>query len=108
MQYYLFLTIAICGELAGTTFLKYSEGFTKLTPTIICLVSYLTCFYFFSRALTGINLSIAYATWCALGIVAATCLSVFLFKEEISLMGIIGTIVIIVGVVIVNFAGPSH
>lgn len=108
MQYYLFLSIAICAELSGTTFLKYAEGFTKLAPSIICIISYIICFYFFSRALTGINLSIAYATWCALGIVAATCLSVFLFKESISLMGIIGTVIIIVGVVIVNLAGTSH
>ena len=108
MRYYLFLIVAIFGELLGTTLLKYSEGFTKPAPTVVCLVSYFTCFYFFSRALTGINLSIAYATWCALGIVAATCLSVFLFKEEINLMGIIGTIVLLIGVVMVNLAGTSH
>lgn len=108
MQYYLCLAIAIVGELIGTTFLKYSAGFTKLVPTLITIIAYIICFFFFSRALNGINLNIAYATWSALGIVVATMLSVFLFREQITPMCIVGTVILIIGVVIVNISSTSH
>lgn len=107
-MHYLFLAIAIAGELIGTTFLKYSAGFTKLVPTLLTIIAYTICFYFFSKALNGINLNVAYATWSALGIVVATLLSVFLFSEQITPMGIAGTIIVIVGVVILNLSGASH
>ncbi|MBQ3508816.1 MAG: multidrug efflux SMR transporter [Peptococcaceae bacterium] len=108
MQYYLYLAIAIVGELVGTTCLKYSAGFTKFFPTLLTIVAYTICFFFFSRALNGINLNIAYATWSALGIVVATLLSVFLFSEQITPMGILGTIILIIGVLILNLAGSPH
>ena len=108
MQYYLYLAVAIVGELIGTTCLKYSAGFTKLVPTLATITAYTICFYFFSRALNGIHLNVAYATWSALGIVVATLLSVFLFNEQITPMGIVGTIIVIIGVVILNMSGAAH
>ena len=108
MQYYLFLFLAIVGELIGTTCLKLSDEFTNLIYSGICLLSYVACFYFLSLALNGINLNIAYATWSALGIVAATLLSVFLFNEGITLMGVIGTVIVIIGIVILNLYGTAH
>jgi len=108
MQYYLFLTMAITGELVGTTCLKLSEGFTKIVPAGVCVIAYVACFYFLSLPLNGINLNVAYATWSALSIVAATLLSVFMFREQITPMAVFGTIVIIIGVLILNLSGTSH
>lgn len=105
---YVYLALAIVGELIGTTFLKYSEGFTKLGPSIITIAAYGLCFFLFSKALLNINLSIAYATWCGLGIVAATVLSVFLFKEQLSAVGVIGIVFVLIGVVLLNVFGASH
>lgn len=102
---YIFLAVAIIGELVGTTFLKYSKGFTKLMPSIICIIAYTLCFYFFSKALNTISLSIAYATWCGVGIIASTCISVFIFKEKISIIGIIGIILILIGSILLNLYG---
>lgn len=62
-------------ELTGTTLLKYSQGFTKLLPTIGCLVSYFICFFSFSRALNDLNLGTAYATRSGVGIVASVLIS---------------------------------
>jgi len=55
---YLFLGIAIAGEFVGTTLLKYSNGFTKLIPSIGSLTAFVLCFYFLSKSLQNINLSI--------------------------------------------------
>lgn len=107
-MHYVFLGIAIACELIGTTFLKYSEGFTKLAPTLATMVTYTICFFFFSKALLNINLNIAYATWCALGIIVASLLSVFLFGEQITPLGIVGTVIIVIGVVILNLFGSVH
>ena len=107
-MYNLFLAIAIGGELIGTTFLKYTEGFTKLWPSLITIASYGICFYFFARALEHINLSFAYAIWSGLGIVVATLVSVFLFKQAITPAGIFGIILILIGVVVLNLFGTPH
>lgn len=105
---YLYLAAAIGGELLGTTGLKYAEGFTRLGPSVLALVSYGVCFFFLSKSLEYLNLSIAYATWCGIGIVASTLLSVLLFKEQLTLIGLVGIALVVVGVVILNLFGAAH
>ncbi|MBP6492590.1 MAG: multidrug efflux SMR transporter [Clostridia bacterium] len=102
---YLLLGIAIVAELIGTTFLKYSDGYTKLAPTIGSILSYGICFYVFSKSLLNINLSVAYATWSAVGLVVTALLSVFLFKEGITPAGVVALAMITVGVVVLNLYG---
>lgn len=48
---YLLLAIAIGSEIVATTFLKYSEGFSRLIPTLICAVFYLICHVTFGKRL---------------------------------------------------------
>ena len=78
---YVLLGAAIILEIIATTLLKASEGFTKLIPTLFCIVFYVLCFYSFSKALLNINLGVAYATWCAGGIVATTIISALIFGQ---------------------------
>lgn len=105
---YFYLAIAIAGELIGTVYLKHSAGFTKLIPSLISITSYGLCFFFFSKSLLNINLSIAYASWSAVGLVVTTLLSVLLFKEGITAAGVFAIIMITIGVVILNLYGsPS-
>ena len=65
---YIQLAAAIVLELCGTTFLKMSEGFTKLGPSVLCMVLYFFCFFIFSKALVHLNLGVAYATWSGVGL----------------------------------------
>ena len=103
---YLYLALAISLELIGTTCLKYSEGFTKLYPSLATLAAYGLCFYLFSKSLLYLHLSIAYAIWCAIGIVAATLISVF--NEALSPAGYFAIALIVAGVIILNLFGPAH
>ena len=105
---YLFLAAAIILELLGTTLLKYTKGFTVVLPTVTCIIVYVMCFFFLSKALLNINLGIAYATWCGVGIVVSTLISVLIFKESISWIGVIGIIFIVIGCIILNIFGTSH
>lgn len=105
---YLYLGGAIILEIIGTTCMKYSEGFQKLFFSIGCLACYTVCFYCLSRAMLTVPLSVAYATWCAVGIVLATIVSFVIFGEKLSPAGILGILFIVVGVVLVNLFGTPH
>lgn len=103
----LYLAISIVTELVATSFLKTTEGFTKLWPSILVIISYVICFYSFSKALFSVNLSFAYALWSGLGIVVSTLVSIFIYKEGITAAGVFGIILILAGVVIINLSGTS-
>lgn len=108
MAFYLLLALAIVAEIIATTYLKYSEGFTKLMPSLICMVFYMVCHVSFSKAITRIHLGIAYATWCGVGIVVTALISFFVFKEKLSTSSIMGLALVIAGCMIVNLSGTGH
>lgn len=105
---YVLLGISIVLELIATTLLKFSNGFTKLLPTIACIIAYCVCFFCFSKALNKINLGIAYALWSGIGIVVTTIISSVVFKQGTSLLGILGITLIISGCIILNLFGSAH
>ncbi|WP_121351819.1 QacCGHJ group quaternary ammonium compound efflux SMR transporter, partial [Escherichia coli] len=88
-MHYLYLFISIATEIIGTSFLKASEGFTKLWPTLGTLLSFGICFYFLSLTIKFLPLNITYATWAGLGLVLTTIISVIVFKENVNLISII-------------------
>lgn len=100
---YLFLGLAIVFEVIGSSFMKASDGFTKWLPSTIVVIAYLVCFYFLSLALKTIPLGIAYAIWGGLGIVLTAAVSVFIYKQKLDLAAIIGIVLIVSGVVVMNF-----
>lgn len=69
MNTYIFLGGAIVAEVIGTTFMKYSEGFTRLWPSVGTAISYCAAFYLLSQTLENIPTGIAYAIWSGAGIV---------------------------------------
>lgn len=104
---YLFLGLAIVLEVLGSSFLKASNGFSKLVPSIITIIAFIACFFFLSQALKSIPLGIAYAIWAGLGIVLTALVSVFVFKQTLDFPAILGIIIIIVGVIVMNVFSKS-
>ncbi|HCY8697109.1 TPA: quaternary ammonium compound efflux SMR transporter QacG [Staphylococcus aureus] len=107
-MHYLYLFISIATEIIGTSFLKTSEGFTKLWPTLGTLLSFGICFYFLSLTIKFLPLNITYATWAGLGLILTTIISVIVFKENVNLISIISIGLIVIGVVLLNVFGESH
>lgn len=107
MKPYLFLLLAILSEITGTTFLKMSEGFTKLLPTLITVVSMIAAFYFLSLAIKTIPIGTAYAIWSGVGIVFITFIGAVMFKQMPDTPAVIGILLIIAGVVIINLFSKS-
>ncbi|MBF7109790.1 DMT family transporter [Pediococcus pentosaceus] len=105
---YVYLLVAIVAELLGTNFLKLTNGFTKLLPTLISLLSYGFAFYFLSLVVKNIPINIAYAIWSGVGIILMTVISVFVFHNPINVPTVLGILFITLGVILVNLFGVSH
>jgi small multidrug resistance pump len=99
---YIFLALAIIFEIIATTFLKKSEEFSKLVPSVVTVIGYACAFYFLSLTLRQIPVGITYAIWSGVGIVFITAIGVVAFRQVPDLPAIIGIALIIIGVIIIN------
>jgi len=102
---YIYLIIAILTGIASNGFLKTTEGFTKLNPTIFCVLSIIVCLFCISKAMLIIPVGFTYATYGALTITAVTLFGIFKYNQTPNLYGILGLILIISGVIILNTFG---
>ena len=102
---YIYLIIGIFTGIASNGFLKTTEGFTKLNPTIFCVTSIVICLFCLSKAMTIIPVGFTYATYGALTITAVTLFGIFKYNQTPNLYGTIGLILIISGVILLNLFG---
>ncbi len=102
---YIYLILAIITGIASNGFLKTTEGFTKLTPTIFCVTSIIICLFCISKAMTIIPVGFTYATYGALTITAVTLFGIFKYNQTPNLYGTIGLVLIITGVILLNIFG---
>jgi small multidrug resistance pump len=102
LKTYLFLIGAIFCEVAGTMLLPVSQNFTKLIPTTLLTISYLTAFYLLTFVVNKLPIAIVYATWSGLGIFTISILGYIFFKQTLSWQVITGLFMIILGVILVN------
>ncbi|MDR9756328.1 MAG: multidrug efflux SMR transporter [Thermoanaerobacterales bacterium] len=99
---YVYLAFAIILETFGSSMLKLSKGFKKLLPVIGVITGYCVSFYLFSLALLELPLGFSYAVWSGVGTILTAMAGVFLFKEKMNRIGVLGISLIIVGVVLLN------
>ncbi len=99
---YFFLFVAIFCEVAGTMLLPTTQNFTKVIPTSIMAVCYLSALYFLTHVLDKLPIAVVYATWSGLGIFTIAIFGYIVFKQSLSWQVILGLFFIVVGVVLVN------
>lgn len=107
MKTYLILLLAIILETVATSYLKQSEQFTRLIPSLITIVGYAAAFYCLSMVLKTIPVGIAYAIWSGAGIVLIAVIGWVVFRQHLDAAAIIGLGLIIAGVVVVNVFSHS-
>lgn len=95
----LLMSIAICFEVLGTVCMKLSEGFSAIIPSILMLVFYGLGFMAFVACIARIQISIAYALWTAIGMVAISLIDIAFFDAHLSGTKILAFILISLGVV---------
>ena len=96
---WIYLFIAGLFEIGWAIGLKYTNGFTKLWPSVITIVGMVLSFYFLSTAVKSIPIGTAYAIWTGIGAVGTAILGILLFGESREFMRIFFILLIVVGIV---------
>ena len=96
---WIYLIVAGFFEIFWAVGLKFSQGFSKILPSILTVAGMLASFYFLSLALKKLPLSIAYAVWTGIGTVGTVLFGVIYFGETISIAKIICVVMIIFGII---------
>ncbi|MBO8198176.1 multidrug efflux SMR transporter [Streptomyces smyrnaeus] len=102
---YVTLAGAILAEILGTTSMKYSDGFTKLVPTLLTAAGYLVAFVLLAQALKSMPVGTAYAIWSGAGTAAIALIGVVFIGESVTAAKILGLLLVICGVVVLNLGG---
>lgn len=85
-----------CGWAIG---LKYTDGFTKLLPSLLTIMAMVISFWLLSAAMKTIPVGTAYAVWTGIGTVGVAILGMFLLGESREIMRIICLLLIVSGIV---------
>jgi small multidrug resistance pump len=102
---YIFLILAIVTGVASNGFLKTTEGFTKLGPTLFCVTSIIVCLFCLAKAMTVIPVGFTYATYGALTITSVTLFGILKYNQTPNVYGTAGLMLIILGVILLNTLG---
>ena len=102
---FVLLAGAIIAEVLGTTALKLSDGFHRLWPSIGVVVGYVVSFVLLALTLRSMAVGTAYAIWAAVGTALIVAIGIVFFGESLTVPKIIGTGLVIAGVVLLNLGG---
>jgi small multidrug resistance pump len=101
------LFFAIVFEVAGTLTLKFTEGMTRLWPTVLMFAFYLVSLFGLSVAVSKIPVGTAYAVWSGVGTLMVAVVGVFWLKEEVTVLRSVSMLLIVIGVAGLYLTG-SH
>tara|TARA_B100002019_G_C20769285_1_gene356750 strand:- start:162 stop:497 length:336 start_codon:yes stop_codon:yes gene_type:complete len=105
---YIYLLLAVIFGITSNGFLKTTNGFTNLVPTIMCILTIVICIFFLAKAMMIIPVGFTYATYGGLTITAVTLFGIFKYNQTPNIFGAIGITLIIVGVILVNYLGKTN
>jgi small multidrug resistance pump len=92
---------------AGTLALRASDGLSRLVPSIIVAVGYLTSFGLLALVLKTLPVGIVYAIWAAVGVALVAVLGKIMFNDPVPPVAMIGMVLIVAGVVLVSLSGAT-
>ncbi|MFE7203914.1 DMT family transporter [Pseudonocardia alni] len=102
------LALAIGAEVTGTVALRFSQGFSRLVPSMITVVGYGLAFWSLSQALgRGMALGIAYGTWAAAGVALVALIGVLFLGESLTWVQLGGIALVIAGVLALELGGAT-
>jgi len=104
---WLYLIIAIISEVAATSALKATDGFTRIIPSFIVVAGYGSAFYFLSLTLRTFPVGVVYAVWSGAGVALITLTGWVMFNQKLDTPALIGIGLIITGVIVLNVFSKS-
>ena len=93
-----YLILAGMFEILWAVAMNYSEGFSKLVPSIITAIGYIASAVFLAMALRELPLGTAYAMWTGAGVVGTSVLGMLLFQEKLTMPQVLCILMIVVGI----------
>ena len=102
---YLFLAVGIFAGIAANSFAKISEGFTKTLPVIYMYLLMIIAMFCISKAMHALPVGFAYSTYSGLTVTGVVLFGLIKYNQVPNIYGIIGIVLIITGVVMVNYLG---
>ena len=105
---YIFLILGIVTGISANSFAKISDGFSKLTPSIACILLMCVTMFSLAKGMSAIPVGFAYATYSAITVTAILLFGIIKYNQIPNIWGIFGIILIIAGVLIVNLLGKAN
>ena len=95
------LCLAAAGllEIVWAIGLKYTEGFTRLWPSVVTALAMIASFYFLAQALKILPVGTAYAVWTGIGAVGTALLGIVLFAESAAVGRVASIALIVIGII---------
>ena len=94
-------------EIAWVVALKMSDGFTKLVPSAVMVVTIISSFVLLNVAIRSLPMGVAYAVWTGMGAAGAVIAGIVLFKEPCTFWHVLFLSMIIGGIVGIKFVSPE-
>ena len=104
---YIFLFVAISCGIAANSFAKISDGFSKLTPSVACILLMCITMFSLAKGMSAIPVGFAYATYSATTVAAILLFGIIKYNQIPNIYGVIGIVLIVAGVLIVNLLGKA-
>jgi small multidrug resistance pump len=105
---WILLVVAIVLEVAGTTNMKLSEGFSKLVPSVLVLFFYAVSIIALTFAVNRLDVSLAYAVWSGMGTALVAVIGLWFFQESVTTVKVVALGLIVAGVVMLHLTSESH
>ena len=105
---YIYLFLAIVTGIISNGFLKTTESFTKIGPTIFCILTIISCIFCLSKTMNILPVGFTYATYGGLTITGVTLFGIFKYNQIPNIYGILGIVFIIIGVVLLNTLAKAN
>lgn len=93
------LVLAGLFEVGWAIGLKYTEGFTRLWPTLWTILAIVSSLWLLAIAMKSLPIGTAYSVWVGVGVVGTVILGIVLFEEPINAARLISMMLIIIGII---------
>lgn len=93
-------------EIVWAFFMKQSQGFTKITPTVVTLVTMIASFGLLSFSMKTLPLGTAYTVWTGIGAIGAFMVGIAILGEQVSVLRVAAFLLIVSGLVLMKLSSP--
>ncbi len=105
---WIYLVLAGLAEIGWAIGLKYSQGFTRLWPSVGTMAAMIVSVVLLAMATKHLSIGTAYAIWTGIGAVGAVLLGMLLFGEPASPLRLACVALVVLGIVGLKLTGGAH